>query len=239
MQTSSWFVGTGFSSTIQLFIINSKQTNDNMDYFLYITLGSIPLWLPRTDIQRLIPDEFKNLYPKTRVVIDCTEIRIQKPSSLVFHSQLYSNYKGTNTFKCLLGVAPHGAITFISSLYTGYMSDVETRLSGLLDLLEPGDDVMADKSFTIKKLLEERGISLNIPHFLSCKHQFSVQEVVEIENIAKLRIHIERMNRRIKENHLFDTPVPINLCGSITQLWTVACILALFKGPIVDAWGNI
>lgn len=208
--------------------------------FLYIVLGSIPLWLPKCEIQRLMPEEFKSLYPKTRIVIDCTEIRIQKPSSLVFNSQSYSNYKGTNTFKCLLGVAPHGVITFISSLYTGCMSDVEiTRLSGLLDLLEPGDDVMADKGFTIKKILSERGITLNIPHFLSSKRQFTVQEVEDIENIAKLRIHIERMNRRIKENHLFDTPIPISLCGSVTQLWTVACILALFKGPIVEAWGAV
>lgn len=208
--------------------------------FLYISLGSIPLWLPKSEIQRLMPEEFKNLYPNTRVVIDCTEIRIQRPSSLVFNSQSFSNYKGANTFKCLLGVAPHGAITFISSLYTGCMSDVEiTRLCGLLDLLEPGDDVMADKGFTIKKLLAERDVTLNIPHFLSSKRQFTVQEVEDIENIAKLRIHIERMNRRIKENHIFDTPIPISLCGSINQLWTVACILAQFKGPIVEAWGAV
>lgn len=120
------------------------------------------------------------------------------------------------------------------------MSDVEiTRLCGLLDLLEPGDDVMADKGFTIKKLLAERDVTLNIPHFLSSKRQFTVQEVEDIENIAKLRIHIERMNRRIKENHIFDTPIPISLCGSINQLWTVACILAQFKGPIVEAWGAV
>lgn len=208
--------------------------------FLYFVLGSIPIWLPKTEIQRLMPEPFRILYPNTRVVIDCTEIRIQTPSSLVFNSQSYSNYKGTNTFKCLLGVAPHGAITFISSLYTGCMSDVEiTKLSGFLDLIEPGDDVMADKGFTIRRLLSERGATLNIPHFLSSKRQFSVQEVDDIENIAKLRIHIERMNRRIKENHLFDSPVPISLCGSINQLWVVACILALFKGPIVETWGIV
>ena len=53
---------------------------------------------------------------------------------------------------------------------------------------------------------------------------------------AKLRIHIERMNRRIKECHLFDTLIPLALAGSINQLWTVACLLALFKGPLVQAW---
>ena len=207
--------------------------------FLYFVLGSIPIWLPRETIQQLMPGCFKALYPRTRVVIDCTELKIQQPSSLVLNSQSYSHYKGTNTFKCLLGIAPHGAITFISSLYTGCMSDVEiTRLCGLLDLLEPGDDVMADKGFTLRKILAERGVTLNIPEFLSSKRQFTISEIEHTEQVAKLRIHIERMNRRIKENHLFDTQIPLSLAGSINQLWTIACLLALFKGPLVRAWAT-
>ena len=51
----------------------------------------------------------------------------------------------------------------MSSLYTGCMSDVEiTILSGILYLLEPGVDVMADNGFTLKKMLEDRGVTLNI-----------------------------------------------------------------------------
>ena len=76
---------------------------------------------------------------------------------MVLNSQAFSNYKSTTTVKCLLGISPHGAVTFISSLFTGSMSDVEiTKLSGLLDLLEPGDDVMADKGFTIRKILQKK-----------------------------------------------------------------------------------
>ena len=122
--------------------------------FLYVVLGTIPIWLPRNDIDELMPDCFKELYPNKRVIIDCTEIKTQQPSSLVLNSQMYSIYKSSCTFKCLLGIAPHGAVTFVSPLYTGCMSDVEiTKLSGLLDLLEPGDSVMADKGFTIRKSL--------------------------------------------------------------------------------------
>ena len=37
------------------------------------------------------------------------------------------------------------------------MPDVEiTKMSGLLDLLKPGDDVMADKGFTLRKCLAEK-----------------------------------------------------------------------------------
>lgn len=67
----------------------------------------------------------------------------------------------------MLGIAPHGAVTFISSLYTGCISDVEiTNLSGFFDFVEPGDDLMADKGFTIRKLLAEKDVTLNIPNFL-------------------------------------------------------------------------
>ena len=182
--------------------------------FLYFTLGRIPIWRSKATINKYTPDCFKELYPNTRMIIDCTEIKTQQPSSLVLNSQLYSHYKGTHTFKSLIGIAPHGAVTFVSSLYTGCMSDVEiTKLSGILDLLEPGDDVMVDKGFTLKKLLEDRGETHIIPPFLSSKRQFTPEEVRETEQIAKLRIHVERLNRRVKENHLFDTPIPLTLAG--------------------------
>ena len=57
----------------------------------------------------------------------------------------FSNYKYNNTFKGLVGISPDGVITFVSSLFPGSISHKElTRRSGLLDLLEPGDSVMAD-----------------------------------------------------------------------------------------------
>ena len=58
--------------------------------FLYFSLGRIPIWLSKETIKRYMPDCFKEVYPNTRVIIDCTEIRTQQPSSLVLNSQLYS-----------------------------------------------------------------------------------------------------------------------------------------------------
>ena len=84
-----------------------------------------------------MPEDFKSLYPRTRVIIDCTELRTQTPASLVLNSQSFSIFKGSLPFKCLLGIAPHDAITFVSPVYTGSMSDVEiTKLSGLLELIK-------------------------------------------------------------------------------------------------------
>ena len=43
--------------------------------------------------------------------------------------------------------APSGLVTFVSSLYAGSISDKHiTMVSGILDLLESGDQVMADKT---------------------------------------------------------------------------------------------
>ena len=61
--------------------------------FLYFVLGTIPIWLTKTQIQDHMPECFKSTYPNTRVIIYCIEIKTQQPSSLILNSQLYSKYK--------------------------------------------------------------------------------------------------------------------------------------------------
>ena len=171
-----------------------------------------------------LPQEFRVLYPNTRVVIDCTEIRVQVPSSLLLQSQMYSSYKSGKTLKSLIGT-----VSFVSALYTGSISDKEiTRCCGILDLLEPNDNVMADKGFNIGEMLTSRRVSLNLPPYLSSGGQFSSKEVKETKTIAKLRIHVERTIRRIKEYHIYDTPIPLSLLGTVNQHWTVTCLLVNF-----------
>ena len=205
--------------------------------FLYFILGSINIWCSKEQIKEKMPPSFKLSYPSTRVIIDCTEIKTERPSSLALESKCYSTYKSSHTWKGLVGIAPHGALTFVSSLYTGCMSDVEvTKLSGLIDLLEEGDSIMADKGFVLNKVLENTSISINTPPFLSSQGQFSKQEVEQTQIIAKLRIHIERHIRRVKEYHLFDGVIPLSMTGTINQLWTVVNMLTLFRGPLVKDW---
>lgn len=58
----------------------------------------------RDVISKNMTNDFKKQYPKVMLIIDCTELKIEMPSSLVRKSQTYSDYKSTNTFKGLLGV---------------------------------------------------------------------------------------------------------------------------------------
>lgn len=138
------------------------------------------------------------------MIIDCTEIFVQTPSSLLLQSQLYSSYKSNTTLKGLVGITPHGAVSFVSGLYTGAISDKEiTRCCGILDLIEEGDTVMADKGFDIEDLLRGKKASLNIPPFLESQTQFVSRDVQKTKEIASVRIHVERAIRRIKEYHFF------------------------------------
>ena len=141
--------------------------------FLYIRLGTLKVWPHRRVILENMPKKFMEDYPNNIIIIDCTELKIQCPSSLVRQSQSYSNYKSTNTLKSLVGVDSKGGFMFVSQLYTGSISDkqIVTR-SGFLEVLSrkkevselnDGDTIMADKGFDIEEELKKIGLQLNIP----------------------------------------------------------------------------
>ena len=91
----------------------------------------------------------------------------------------------------MIDITSAGAISFISSLYTGSISDQEiTRQSGIIELLEPGDGVMVDKGFTIEDFLIPIKCYLNISPFLRAKAQGFFEDVKKTQRIAKLRIHV-------------------------------------------------
>ena len=87
--------------------------------YLYFTLGRLPIWPSRAEIARHMPDLFKELYPNVRVILDCTEIFAETPSSLVLQSETFSSYKSHTTFKGLFGITPGGAVSFVLALYCG------------------------------------------------------------------------------------------------------------------------
>ena len=61
---------------------------------------------------------------------------------------------------------------FVSKLYPGSISDKElTRQSGLLDLLERDNSIMAYKAFYILEDLAPHRVRLNIPPFLLARFQ--------------------------------------------------------------------
>ncbi|XP_064461704.1 uncharacterized protein LOC135371648 [Ornithodoros turicata] len=203
--------------------------------FMYAKLCTLPLWAPREVIDATMPTELLHKYASTRVILDATEIRCEVPSSLSLQSSTYSFYKSSNTFKGLIGVSPNGLVSFVSELFTGSTSDREcVSRSGFLGLdFEENDVVMADKGFLIADLLEKKGVLLNMPPFLR-DGTFSREEVLRTQEIASLRIHVERRIQRIKGYHIFDRPIPLSLAPVINQIWTVTAILTNFQSPLIQ-----
>jgi len=93
---------------------------------------------------------------------------------------------------------------------------------------------MADKGFDIQDLLDPIGVKLNTPPFLHMQDQMPAQDVLETQQIAAERIHVERATNKIKSFRLFDQVIPLSLAGSINQLWTVCGLLTLFQKPIIS-----
>ena len=125
-----------------------------------------------------MPQEFAQ-YATTRNIFDCTELFIQRPSAMLAQSETWSDYKHNNTWKLLVGVTPNGQVTFLSDLRGGRVSDKQiTRVSGVLDLLEPGDNVMMDRGFDIFNIVPD-GVSVNMPPFLAGREQMTAAETEE------------------------------------------------------------
>ena len=56
---------------------------------------------------------------------------------------------------------------------------------------------------------------------------------MQTKTIAKVRIHVVRAIRRIKEFHLFDSDISLSILGSVNQLYTVACLVTNFQGALI------
>ena len=151
-------------------------------------------------------------------------------------SSTWSAYKHHNTVKFLVSCTPNGAISFISPLYVGSISDVElTRVSGFLTKLEdkPGISIMADRGFTIEDMLSALNIELNVPPFMKGRQQLPAEEVLQGRKIASLRIHVERAIGRLKNFSILKETIPISLTRLANQIVCVCGFLCNFHPALV------
>ena len=132
---------------------------------LYHSFKAIEQFPPWHIVKKYMPKIFKKEYPNTHIIIDATEFPIELPS-LMTQSCTFSTYKNRNTVKVLTEITPSGAISFVLECYKRSISDKKlVKLSKLLEKLEPGDEIMADKGFQIQDILVPLGIHLNMPPF--------------------------------------------------------------------------
>ncbi|XP_034555423.1 uncharacterized protein si:cabz01071907.1 [Notolabrus celidotus] len=194
--------------------------------YLYLILGSLPVWMTREQVQATMPERLKLCYPQLRVIIERTEIHCETASSLSLHSQTVSNCTNPASFKGLIGIAPCGVITFVSRLFTDSISDEEvTERSQIKQLLEPGDAVIADRGFLTERMMSELGATLESP-------PLSVEDSHKTRALNHVSVLGERTIRRVKEHHIWDGPVPLSVVDSVDQLWVVCCLMSNYQGAL-------
>ena len=117
-----------------------------------------------------MPMEFRKSFgTKVVVIIDCFELFIERPSNLLAKAQTWSQYKHHNTVKFLIGIAPQGFVSYISTAWGGRASDKTiVEESGISKKLLPGDVVLADRGFDV-----EDSVSLYAGAFTRRKLQLS------------------------------------------------------------------
>lgn len=191
-------------------------------------------WPTREEICKNLPQCFEG-FENVRIVLECTEIFIQRPKNLCRQIITYSSYKKTQTAKLMTGVSPAGNITFISLVYGGRASDTAIFSQSILfKLLEPGDGIMVDKGFLIDEACAKNGWKLIRPPFLQAKKQFNKAESMLTSRIAKARVHVERSNQRIKTFKIVGTRMPGELLPILEDIFKVICATINMSSPIMS-----
>lgn len=161
----------------------------------FYRLNPLIQWATKEEVVKTMPMAFiENFGSKVRVILDCFEVYIDRPTSLVVRAATWSHYKHHNTVKFLIGICPQGSVTFLSKAYGGRASDKSiTEHSGVLHLLEFGDVVLADRGFLISESVGLCCATLHIPPFTKGREQLCSIEVESTRELANVRIHVERV----------------------------------------------
>ena len=201
---------------------------------LYHKLSVFVNWPEQEELLRTMPVDFRKDFGKCVIIIDCFEVFIERPTSLMARAQTWSNYKKHNTVKFLIGITPQGTVAFISKGSGRRASDVHiTEHSGLFRHLLPGDVVLADRGFNIQEAAGMYCAEVKIPPFTKGKKQLSKMEVDSAHKLSSIRIHIECVIGMVRQKYtILQSTLPINMvmCGdsdisAVDKMVTVACAL--------------
>lgn len=100
-------------------------------------------------------------------------------------------------------------ISYVSECWGGKISDKQLVLfTDFTGKLESGDEVMADRGFTVAEELATLGVKLVVPAYTKGKRQLSQREVTESREISRRRIRVEQVIGRMKRFHILRNIVP-------------------------------
>ena len=206
--------------------------------FLYLELSEINWWQDRDTVNAYFPYNFFQLFPNTRIVLDATEIPIEKPTNINAQRMTFSVYKNRNTLKILVGVSPRGQVTYISECYGGSTSDRQIiERSNLVthceSLFDKKDAIMADRGIMVQDLFSHMDVHVNTPTTMKGRNQLPSAIVAHDRRIASKRIHVERIIGLAKTYKILTTPLPSEKAELANRIIKLCFYLVNFKECIV------
>jgi len=162
------------------------------------------------------------------MVLDTTSIHIQTPYHYRQQGNTHSPYKGACVVNFLVGIRGGGSISYVSDGFEGGISDRSLlEMSGLKELLEPGDLILVDRGFNVQDKMDEIGVKVLHPPFLGKRTKLTREEVLLTRTIAVSRIHVERAIRKVKCFHLLKR-ITNKMLPIVSQLFFVAACISNF-----------
>ena len=141
----------------------------------------------RETMKENLPKCFKPDYEDVYLIIDCTEIFIEKSSQIIQQSCTWSEYKGHNTGKGLIALSPLLLPVFVSDIFPGSKSDEEiVKDSGILSLSQVGDRWLADKGFMVQHILDGYGVIVETQRKYRRKSNLLKSRTCTIERTLRL-----------------------------------------------------
>lgn len=199
-------------------------------------LKPLLIFYEQKQIAKTLPKEYRNFH-KLKCIIDCSELFIQRPSHLRYQAATWSDYKHHNTVKFLIAVTPQGSIAYISELYGGRSSDrFVVRDSGFLDFIYPHDVVLADRGFPVREEFLLKQAKLVIPPAKKGYAQMTSSEVQQTQKVANVRIHVERVIRRLKHFRFLSQVISVPMLQYSNDILCVCSAITNLQGPIVQTW---
>ncbi|XP_074656695.1 uncharacterized protein LOC141909910 [Tubulanus polymorphus] len=207
--------------------------------FMYYQFKELDIWPSKDNIVNYMPKNFGKQFGKTRVILDATEIPIAKPSNVTAQSATFSTYKNKKTLKTMIGITPHGMVSYISDSYGGSSSDRQIiERSPLVteknNYFARGDSIMSDHGIIIQDLFDTFAVKVNTPHMLKGKSQLDPEDVVYDRRIASKRIHVERVIGLAKTYKILERPLGPYKTQMGSFIKYICCVLVNFRPSIVD-----
>ncbi|XP_026736463.1 uncharacterized protein LOC113500018 [Trichoplusia ni] len=188
-------------------------------------------------IKKRLPMAFRHKYNNVSCIIDCLEIEIEKPSKATNQALTWSDYKKANTIKYLISCTPNGLVNYISPGFGGRTTDTcLVESCDFVQTLKSGMFVMADRGFKhVEQYLKKAGITLVRPPSVETGVKMSKTEAKLTKQVASLRIHIERVIRRLREFCMLKPHACINFkyVKILDEIIIIACALINIQDSLI------